>query len=408
MNCIMFGLACDQEQFNKYIAEYGNPYSIAHFLFEKKLVEEIEKNFYVEHNYIFQSNNRSLRRAKIKQLIKPLSPKTKTTYLNYINLPIIKFFSLFFSTIIRILRYHKKYNGDYFILSTINYFPIAAATTFLSRILGYKNLIIFTDCSEGYAYDKRSNSFKDHLLNFYKKLVHSIEEKYDGYILFSEPMNELVNKKNKPFCVMEGFFNPDGLDLEPSYKFDRFTIVYAGTIIESVGLQNLIQAFRIINNSALELRIYGEGDYKSTLQQLAKDDNRIRFLGFLDHAEIFEVEKAASLMINVRDPSLAYTRYSFPSKTFEYLASGTPFLSTHLDCYLPEYDDHIYFIPDNDPQTIAQKLNNLSQIEKAELNNFGNAAREFVFNQKNSTSQVAKIISFIKEIHNDQASTSSK
>ncbi len=400
MNCLMFGLACDQEQFEKYTKDYAAPYSVAHYLFEKKIIEEMEKDFNISHRYIFQSNNRSFSNAIVKSKNKSITKKTDTIYLSYFNMPIIKFFSLFFSTISTILKFRKKHKKDFFIISTINYFPVALATVFLSKLLKYKNIAIFTDWSVGYAYDKTDKGIKNSLRQFYKKAIHILESKYDGYVLFSEPMNELVNPNKKPYCVMEGFFNPDHLDLSETDKYEDFTMVYAGTIIESVGLQNFVKALSLIDNPTIKLKIYGDGDYKKTLMNLSANDNRISFHGFVDHKEIFEIEKAASLMINVRDPNLAYTKYSFPSKTFEYLASGTPFLSSRLQCYPPEYEDHILFIDNNEPETIAKKLTEILSMPKEKLNTFGLSAKSFVLSQKNPLEQSAKIIRFIKEVHN--------
>ena len=208
-------------------------------------------------------------------------------------------------------------------------------------------------------------------------------------------MNELVNKNHKPYCVMEGFFNPDALDLMPRPKDSKFTIVYAGTLIESVGVQNIIQAFAYIEEPNVAFKIYGGGDYKEKLKQIRSEDSRISFCGFVDRTELFEIEKKASLLVNVRDANLAYTKYSFPSKTFEYLASGTPFLSTKLLCYPPEYDKHIIYIDNNQPETIAKSINALICRDKDDLSKFGNAAKEFVLDFKNPKVQVQKIIDFI-------------
>lgn len=402
MKCLMFGLACDQEQFARYTKEHGSPYSVAHYLFEKKMIEEMEAVYSIDHNYILQSSNRSIKHAWIERKRAKITHKTFTTYLCYLNLPIIKFLSLFLSTVSAILRYHKENKGNFFVMSTINYFPVALATTMMSRILKYKNVAIFTDCSVGYAYDKaEKRSISSTLRGLYKAAVHGIEGKYDAYILFSEPMNELVNPARKPWCLMEGFFNPDALNLEKVKKLSPFTIVYAGTIIESVGLQNLVQAFQYIEKEDVELRIYGGGDYKETLQKMSKDDPRIHFEGFIDHVQLFEIEKAASLLVNVRDPELPYTKYSFPSKTFEYLASGTPFLSTKLGCYPIEYDNYIVFIKDNDPHTIAQKLNQIMNTSADDLEQFGTKAQQFAISQKNPKVQISKLVDFIElEIKN--------
>lgn len=397
MKCLMFGLACDQEQFDKYIERNKSPYSVAHYIFEKKLIEELEKNFQLEHNYILQEKNSSLQKSMIKKKRRKVTEDTYTTYLNYINLPVIKFLTLFISTIIRVLKYNYKNKDEFYVLSTINYFPVAAGLTIITKLLRKKNVIIFTDCSVGYAYDKNSRkSLKILAMRIYKKILNFIENNYDAYILFSEPMNELVNQKKKPYCVMEGFFNSDNISLENVKKYEKFIIMYAGTIIESVGLQNLVKAIQMTDLD-LEVWIYGEGDYKNELMRLCSKDSRIKFFGFIDRKELFELEKKVSLLVNVRDPRLEYTKYSFPSKSFEYMASGTPFLSTRLLCYPKEYDQYIYFISESSVEIIKNKIEEIYYKTVNERETFGENAKRFVLNSKNPKIQTKKVSDFINK-----------
>ena len=54
--------------------------------------------------------------------------------------------------------------------------------------------------------------------------------------------------------------------------------------------------------------------------------------------------KEAKLLINLRNPEDKYTKYSFPSKTFEYMVSGTPFFTTKLEGIPSEYYNYLYCI----------------------------------------------------------------
>ena len=136
---------------------------------------------------------------------------------------------------------------------------------------------------------------------------------------------------------------------------------------------------------------------KNHLVRKYADDKRIKFFNFVSHEEIFNLEKKVSLLINTRDPQLEYTKYSFPSKTFEYMASGTPFLSTKLECYTEEYENYIYFIKDNNPYTIANKINEIIHLNEEERNNFGLNAKDFILKKKTSQCQVEKVIQFINK-----------
>lgn len=398
MKCLMFGLACDQEQFERYITKNKNPYSVAHYLFEMKFIESFEKEFKISHNYILQSKNRFITEAIVKAKKAKLTVATGTTYLNYVNFPFLKFITLFISTYERIWQFKEKNSNDFFILSTINYMPVALATCLFAHIYKCKNIIIFTDCSTGYAFDHHESTLiKRFLLKLYKRIVHSIEQQYDAYILFTEAMNELVNHKKKSYCVMEGFFNSAGLNLTIKEKYKKFVILYAGTLLESFGIQNIIDALKKIDNQNIELWIAGDGPYKENLIKRSSGDIRIKFLGYIEHAALFDMEKKVSLVINTRDPELAYTKYSFPSKTFEYLASGTPFLSTKLACYSEEYEQYIWFIEDNSAETIAKEINILASKKQTELSEFGAKAKTFIETKKTPEAQVQKVIDFLRE-----------
>lgn len=399
MKCLMFGLACGKERFDRYVREHNSPFSVAHYIFEKSFIDELEETYPVYHNYIYQSGNTSLKAAKVRSEEENITEKTKTRTLGFLNLPLIKFVSLFFSTCRRIKQFHKENGDGFFILSSINYFPVALAARRMSRKYGVKNVIIFTDCSVGYGYDQTSgNKLKDLARKKYKSIIHSMEKDYDAYVLFSEPMNELVNPMNKPFCVMEGFFDPSGLDLTPCAKNEKFVVLYGGSILESFSIQNIVRAVKQINDERVELWIAGDGPYLDELKKLAGDDKRIKFLGFVSRNTLFEYEKQASLLINARNPMDAYTKYSFPSKTFEYLASGTPFASTKLGCYTDEYNGKLMLLENNQPETVAEAIRSALSMDRDELEAFGKESKEFVMTRKRPDVQTAKVIEFLNEI----------
>lgn len=397
MKCIMFGLACDKLHFEKYIKERSQPYSVAQYLFETELISQMETEFEIFHYYIYQSNIKKQLNKIILPKTGKITKKTNTVWINYRNDLFIKYFSIYLSTIKILKEFIHKYGNDFFVISTINYLPVAAATQFISKKYKIKNYIIFTDCSESFAYDGETNLIKKYLKKIYKKIVKSLEIKYDGYINFSPAMNKLVNPYNKPSIVCEGFLNANELDLNFEKKYSKFIILFAGSLLPSMGIQNLIQAFKKISQPDIELWIAGDGSGRDELIRFAADDKRIRFMGFLNRKELFQIEKKSSLLVNTRNPEDAFTKYSFPSKTFEYLASGTPFLSTKLECYTDEYDEYIIFIKDNNPETIKREIEKIYKWKEKTRMSFGKKAQEFILQEKNSNKQCEKVIRFIKE-----------
>ncbi|HHT38510.1 MAG TPA: glycosyltransferase family 4 protein, partial [Mollicutes bacterium] len=87
------------------------------------------------------------------------------------------------------------------------------------------------------------------------------------------------------------------------------------------------------------------------------------------------------------------------SKTLEYMASGTPLLTTKLKGIPKEYYDYIYLFEDEDIEEMAIKIKSILLYNQEELDRFGSNARKFVFKEKNHKIQTKAIIDFIyKEI----------
>lgn len=68
-----------------------------------------------------------------------------------------------------------------------------------------------------------------------------------------------------------------------------------------------------------------------------KKDGRVRSLGFLDQTSLRSAQMNAIGLLITRDPNEDYVRYSFPSKLIEYMATGTPVITTRLPGIPEEY-----------------------------------------------------------------------
>ena len=162
------------------------------------------------------------------------------------------------------------------------------------------------------------------------------------------------------------------------------------------GLENLVQGFQNANIPDAQLHIYGPGDYVDELKEIARDDQRVVYGGMLLNSEIVDKEMEATLLVNPRPTQEAFVRYSFPSKTMEYMASGTPVLTTVLPGMPKEYYPYVYFIQDETPEGIAQALTNVMTCSDEELFHKGMEGRNFVLSQKNNVVQSEKIINMLE------------
>lgn len=235
--------------------------------------------------------------------------------------------------------------------------------------------------------------------SFSKKLANFVIRHCTGYVLLTEAMNDCLNQKGKPYVILEGHADITMADRIPDLaKKDPVRVCfYAGGVSKQYGLSNLVEGFRKADLPNARLHIYGPGDYVEELRQIAAEDERIFYGGMLLNTEIVEKEQEATLLVNPRPTDEEYVKYSFPSKTMEYMASGTPVLTTVLPGMPKEYHPYVYLLEDETADGIAGKLRNVLSCSDTELFRKGVEARMFVLQQKNNVIQAQKILEMLSK-----------
>lgn len=234
--------------------------------------------------------------------------------------------------------------------------------------------------------------------SFSRKLANYVIAHCTDYVLLTQAMNERLNKGGKPYVILEGHADITMREKKPSLsrKAKERICFYAGGVSKQYGLGNLVNGFRQADLPNARLHIYGPGDYVKELQQITASDDRIFYGGMLMNSEIVEKEREATLLVNPRPTVEEFVKYSFPSKTMEYMASGTPVLTTRLPGMPEEYYSHVYFIDDESADGIAHALTQVLAHSDEELFDKGCAARAFVLDSRNNVIQAAKILDMLK------------
>lgn len=258
-----------------------------------------------------------------------------------------------------------------------------------------KTVLICPDVSIYMDLNSNTNFIKKSL----KKVEYFIEKRLlksvDGFVLFTEQMLDFFDVYNKPYVVVEGVYR-DKYSLNKTEKEPFF--MHAGSLHKNIGIEQLIAAFENLQCSS-ELWFFGSGTMDEYIKQKSKINPKIKHMGFVDPSVLFEYEKKALALVNVRNPNEEYTKYSFPSKTFEYLASATPFLSTSLPGMPKEYLKYMITIDDNSIESIEQGLNKILSMSELDRENFGKNAQKFVITKKNKSIQSKKIIELLELIN---------
>lgn len=251
-----------------------------------------------------------------------------------------------------------------------------------------KTILICPDLSIYMDLDAKKKPIKSFLKKIENKVAKWLLKRVDGYVLFTEQMQEYFAPYQKPYTVVEGVYR-DKYALTPIEK--KPFIMHAGSLHHNIGIEELIEAFEALNDPIQELWFFGSGALDGYIRQKAEQNPRIKHMGFVDPETLFAYEKQATLLVNVRDPKAEYTKYSFPSKTFEYMASGTPFLTTDLAGIPTEYKDYLLMIQNNSVREVKQGLARALSMTDEERTAFGERAREFVLQNKNKHIQAQRL-----------------
>lgn len=363
-------------------SEYKNIPTQSIQKFHRLLVDGLNKNVYVKciSSIPFSNKNIDLSHYNFKNN----SDKDFSYTSSYNKNPKIRQFLNFVMSFLNtlLLKDSQNYIGifDYLNLS------VSLGGYLACKLRGIKTIVIITDFPDLMVKSSSSKLFT----RFKYKWINS----FDGYILLSEYMNEIVNKNQKPYLIMEGLVDSEYISsLSPSKEK---IVLYAGGLNEKYGIKKLIDAFTSLKND-FELHLYGSGDAVPYIQQMSLLDNRIKYFGSVENKVIVEKIPKCTLLVNPRPSDLVLSRYSFPSKNMEYMLSGTPLLTTRLPSIPKDHYGHVFFIEDESEDGFKMALANIFNLSLDELYIKGVKAQQFVLNNKSNHIQGKRIVDFINE-----------
>lgn len=223
-------------------------------------------------------------------------------------------------------------------------------------------------------------------------------KQYDLFVFLTKFMAEIYNPNNRPYIIMEGSVDHTlQLDSDSYSQHDKKIIMYAGAIEAEYGFNELVQAFMKLSIQNIELHIYGGGKFVSKLLEYQKNDSRIKYMGIVSNEQVVAAEKQATILVNPRLSNQEFAKYSFPSKTSEYMVSGTPLVTTKLPGIPDEYFEHLYLFEEESIEGFAKKMQEILSLPCTELRQKGRDAQEFVLKNKNNIVQTKKIINFFTQ-----------
>lgn len=322
-------------------------------------------------------------------------------YLSYLNLPAVKQVSER-----RVLRKYindwckKNKNEDRLVALVYGQF-VAEMGAAIDLKHKYPNLVvtpIITDLIDN-AMDFSANRrlLKRIQVKLEEKGQRKLFSKVDKYILLTHQMTECIPEAKGKYIVVEGIAPKDSLKSKYIVAKDEKlrTLLYTGVLEKYAGVDQLVDAFYKTTNADFRLIVCGSGSSASHVKDVADKDSRIIYKGRVEREEAVLLQRESTLLINPRIPNGNITKYSFPSKTMEYMTSMTPMIGYHLEGIPEEYYEHMYTPKDLSVEALAECINETLSLPFETLQAKAKAATEFIAENKTSKAQVQRIIGFL-------------
>lgn len=218
----------------------------------------------------------------------------------------------------------------------------------------------------------------------------------DGLVILTEDMMDFFRKPIK-HIVMEGIVDVQSMDVKTQESvISKEIILYTGTLRKIFGVMNLIAAFNQIPDKNVELWICGSGDSQDAIEAASIADSRIKFLGLVDSKTALEMQHMATILVNPRTSEGDYTKYSFPSKTMEYLLAGKSVVINRLPGIPDEYYNFVYTPKDESIESLTDCLISVLNTDMNIRRKRAKEGREFIINKKNSKVQMERVLALIK------------
>ena len=318
----------------------------------------------------------------------------RDVFTGLINLPIIKEVSKFVR-IRKCLKDSIVKGEENYVICYEAHTPFMLAIATLKKNLS-KTCLIVPDLPDYMAENKNWLYLLAKKID--KRIINYTLKYFDCFALFSPHMIEKLEIGNKPWVHLEGIYK-ENTNVENVIKEHNKTILYTGNLGRTTGILDLLDAFMQIKSPNYRLWIRGNGTVKDEVLRRQKDDNRIVYYEPMSKEDLIKLQRRATVLVNPIRPSQKQTRYFFPSKTMEYLASGTPTVMYKLDCLPEDYYSHVFFVERETAESLRDKL--VESCEKSEgvLQKFGESARNFILDEKNPIKQAGKIYNLLSSIH---------
>ncbi|HSJ30954.1 MAG TPA: glycosyltransferase [Longimicrobiales bacterium] len=223
----------------------------------------------------------------------------------------------------------------------------------------------------------------------------------DGVVVLTERMR-VDFAPRLPALLMEGAVS-DTLLQDPlpgrASGTGACAIMYAGHLSALKGLPLLLEAFERLVGPGYELWLTGDGPMRPDVEAAAQRDPRIRYFGMLPYERVVTLLRRATVLVNPHSGAMASSRYLFPSKLLEFLASGRPVITTVSTPEVrQEYGAVAYLLEEESAEGLRAMIETVASLPERERQARGEAARMLLRERKTWRTQGARIAHFLARV----------
>ncbi|MDF9796750.1 glycosyltransferase involved in cell wall biosynthesis [Catalinimonas alkaloidigena] len=288
---------------------------------------------------------------------------------------------------------------------------------FFRFIANISKLVYLTECNEYPFVFNTSGSIRSSrwFQKFYIKRLISL---YDGLIVISNNLKSFYEEQigdKVSYALIPVLVDCQEFTSIPANK--ESYVAYAGNLSQDKdGLYTQLEAFAQASRKFPELKFYiiGKAQRQQTKEKAdeiikeLKIQDKVIFTGFISRKKLVSIFRNASALMLYKPDSIQ-AEYCFPSKTAEYLASGSPVVTTstgELKNYLTHEISALLSDP-NDKEALASNLikvlSDVNLAKRISENGYEIASNNFDYHV-----QSQNIINFISELRSKKIPKYSK
>ena len=213
-----------------------------------------------------------------------------------------------------------------------------------------------------------------------------------------------LGMQGRPHYVMRGMVDTAKYDAVrvqhvPDHSGAR-RVTYTGGLEVELGVGDLLEAFDGIEDEGAVLVLCGDGSLRPLVEERARRNGRIRFLGRLTHDATLLEQLRADVLVSPSPSQGSISENSFPAKLLEYLYSGNPVVSRRLPGIPNEILPLLHLTEGDSVAALRQTIEQALREPEQQRRSRSDEALAYIRGSMSIESQVAGLIRMVTEVEN--------